>query len=36
MVVPVKVAMNMQNELSNDHKLTRTVPFEDDGSIKTA
>jgi hypothetical protein len=36
MVVPVKVAMNVQNELSNDHKITRTVPFEDGRSIKTA
>jgi hypothetical protein len=36
MVVPVKVAMNVKNELSIDHGFTWTVPFEDDGSIKTA
>jgi hypothetical protein len=36
MVFPVKVAMNVKNELSIDHGFTRTVPFEDDGSIKTA
>jgi hypothetical protein len=36
MVIPVKLAENVKTEWSKEQGFSWTVPFEDDGSIKTA